>query len=57
MKLDDFPVMLEVKHLAELFGIGERAARAWCASGKVPAVKIGRVWYVSRERLRAFVEG
>ena len=57
MKLDDFPVMLEVKHLAELFSIGERAARAWCASGKVPAVKIGRVWYVSRERLRAFVEG
>lgn len=49
---DNLPALLKVRDIAELFGIGERAARTWCACGKVPAVKIGASWYVPKDALR-----
>ena len=47
--------LMTVPDLAELFGVGESTARRWCASGEVPAVMVGRRWYVPRSRLMEFV--
>lgn len=43
--------------IAAMFGVTERTARSWCASGRIPAVMVGRRWYVSDRALAAFMEG
>ena len=52
-KLSDFPELLTVAHLSALTGLSEQTIRAECAKGALPALKIGRTWFVPKAR---FVE-
>lgn len=48
--LSDRP-LLNVRQLAELLGKSKSTVRGWCKDGTLPAKKIGRSWFVSREAL------
>lgn len=43
--------LLSTRDLEEILEVCPNTARALCANGKVPAVKIGAKWYVSAARL------
>lgn len=43
--------LLTVSQAAELLGIAEPTVRKLCASGELPAAKLGKRWYVSQKRL------
>jgi len=43
--------MLTTAEAAELLRVSEFTIRRWCASGRLPAIKLGRDWRISRTRL------
>ena len=43
--------MLTVEQLAGMLGLSQNTVRNLCRSGELPAVHIGRRWYVPRARL------
>ena len=49
--LGGYPDMLGVNDLAEILGVSVKTVQHQCARGDLPAVKIGRRWYVARLRL------
>lgn len=54
---DGFPDLLTTVHLAKITGQCEATVRALCAKGDLPAVRIGRRWYVPKTSMVAYVEG
>ena len=53
----DLPDLLTPKDLARLTGQCEATMRALCAKGELPAVRIGKRWYVPKTSFREYVEG
>ena len=49
------PDMLTVEQLAQMLGLSQNTVRSLCRSGELPAVHIGRRWYVPRAKLNEFV--
>lgn len=41
---------MSVKELAKMYGINEEVARRWCRLGRVNAKKIGKQWYIKKEK-------
>lgn len=50
-QFDAYPDLLTVKNMQELTGLSAQTIRAECQKGGIPAVKIGRRWYVPKMRL------
>ena len=48
---DGYPELMTVEQIAEASGMCARQVRYQCAKGKLPAVHIGRRWYVSKTKL------
>lgn len=45
------PDLLTVEQMAEMLGLSTNTVRSLCRSGQIPAVHIGRRWYVPRAKL------
>lgn len=54
---EDYPDLLSPAHLSEITGQCEATIRSLCSKGKLPAVRIGKRWYVPKTAMAAFVEG
>ncbi len=54
---EDYPDLLTPAHLSEITGQCEATIRSLCGKGKLPAVRIGKRWYVPKTAMMAFVEG
>ncbi len=50
-----YPDLLTVGHMQEITGMSAQAVRTSCASGQIPAVKIGRRWFVPKSRFADYV--
>ena len=48
---DEVPCLISLEQAAILLGIGIDAVRKHCVSNELPAVKIGRFWYIDKQRL------
>lgn len=51
----DYGDLLSVRDLCALTGLSAQTIRASCASGQLPAVKIGRAWFVPKANLMAYI--
>lgn len=51
--LDELPTVLTPREVAELMGLSAESVRRMCASGTLPAFKVGKSWRVVRDRLLA----
>lgn len=49
------PELLTVAQMAEMLGLSMNTVRSLCRSGELPAVHIGRRWYVPRAKLNEFL--
>ena len=49
------PDLLTVEQMAEMLGLSTNTVRSLCRSGQIPAVHIGRRWYVPRAKLNEFL--
>lgn len=54
---EEFPLTLTTKDMAVILNVSKESARKYCESGVLPAKKIGKVWRISKDKLRDFVEG
>lgn len=45
------PDLLTVAQMADALGVSQNTVRSLCRAGELPAVHIGRRWYVHRARL------
>ena len=45
------PDLLTVEQMAEMLGLSTNTVRSLCRSDQIPAVHIGRRWYVPRAKL------
>ncbi len=48
--------LLGPKDVARILGISERGATRLLASGKLPALRVGKLWRTSQARLTRYVE-
>ena len=46
--LDDYPDLLNVEKMREITGLSAATIRQECADGKIPAVRIGRRWFIPK---------
>ena len=54
---DGLPDLLTPADLAGISGQCESTIRRLCSSGQLPAVRIGRRWYVPRTKFAEYCEG
>lgn len=47
--------LLTVEQMADILGLAQNTVRSLCRSGELPAVHIGRRWYVPRAKLNEFL--
>jgi len=45
------PDLLTVEQMADILGLAQNTVRSLCRNGQIPAVHIGRRWYVPRAKL------
>ena len=50
-----YPDLLTIGHMQEITGLSNQTLRTSCASGQMPAVKIGRRWFVPKSRFADYV--
>jgi excisionase family DNA binding protein len=48
--------LLEVEEVAGYLGVGPVTIYRWCREGRLPCLKIGRVWRIRRESLESFLK-
>jgi excisionase family DNA binding protein len=46
---EDWPALLSVTQVAELFAVNRQTVQAWIDRGELPATKIGRLWRIAAE--------
>ena len=54
---DGYPDLLTPQHIAEITGQCQATIRSLCISNALPAVRIGRRWYVPKQDLIEYVRG
>lgn len=47
----DVPIVLDIPYVAQLLGRHPETIRQQCVAGKLPAIKIGSEWRISKEGL------
>lgn len=50
-------MILNTETMAELLNVSDQTVRAACNDGTLPAVKVGRRWFVSRDLFIEFLNG
>jgi len=53
--LDGYPDLLNVGHMIEVTGLSGQTIRSECAKGSIPAVRIGRRWFVPKALFAEYV--
>lgn len=53
---DNVPLLMAPEHAAVLLMLTDDHVRRMCRTGKLPAVKIGAEWRISREAVRRMIE-
>jgi excisionase family DNA binding protein len=48
--------LLSVEEVAEYFGVTTTTVYRWCKEGRIPCLKIGKLWRVRREELVDILE-
>ncbi len=51
---DNLPVVLDPPYAAHLLGCSTSLIRKMCQAGDLPAVKIGDMWRIPRDKLKEF---
>ena len=54
---DGLPELLTAQDVCDLTGSSLSTVRRACAAGQLPAVRIGRRWYVPRTKFAEYCEG
>ena len=57
MKGDSLPDVLTIRDAAIILHMCETSVRQACVKGKLPAVKIEKMWRISKAKLKAMFEG
>lgn len=57
LSLENRPELLTTEDVTELLGKSEQSVRRMFRTGELPAVLIGRRWYMPKHRLIELVEG
>ncbi|HIS40768.1 MAG TPA: helix-turn-helix domain-containing protein [Candidatus Aphodovivens avistercoris] len=57
MQGENLPLILNTGMLSSLLNVSEQTVRKECALGHIPAVKVGRRWFVPRDRFIEFLNG
>lgn len=47
--------MFSIADLSQDLGLTIRTVRQWFIDGKLPGVKLGKEWYISEDKLKAFL--
>ena len=55
--MDKLPMILNTETMAELLNVSDQTVRAACNDGTLPAVKVGRRRFVSRDLFIEFLNG
>jgi len=55
IKQDDYPEIMNVEEVADFFRVSNQTIYNMLRAGKLPAVKVGREWRFSREKIKAMV--
>lgn len=50
-KLNDQPVLMSPKQFSELTGLNRETVYRLCNRGEIPAVKIGKRWFIDRKEV------
>lgn len=53
----EYPDLLGIPHLVEITGQSAQTMRGLCTRGELPAVRIGRRWYVPKASFVEFLAG
>lgn len=51
LKIEELPDLIKTRDIAQVLGKDKVTVRRLCANGGLPAVKIGREWYVLKKKL------
>lgn len=51
------PLILNTEEVAKILGISGQTVRKECATGGLPAVRVGRRWFIPRDKFFEFVNG
>ena len=57
MQWDSLPDVLTIRDAAIILHMCETSVRQACIKGKLPAVKIEKMWRISKTKLQAMFEG
>lgn len=57
MQWDSLPDVLTIRDAAIILHMCETSVRQACVKGKLPAVKIDKLWRISKTKLQAMFEG
>ena len=47
----DVPALIDLEQTSALLGLSIESVRRYCLTGDIPAVRIGKLWRVDKERL------
>lgn len=53
--LDAYPDLLSVGHMQEITGLSAQTIRSECVKGGIPAVRIGRRWFIPKALFAEYV--
>jgi PTS system nitrogen regulatory IIA component len=48
--------LMDIKQIASYLQINEATAYSWAQSGKLPGIKIGRIWRFRREDIESWLD-
>jgi excisionase family DNA binding protein len=48
---DEVPVLISLEQAATLLGVGVDAVRKYCVANELPAIRIGKVWHIDKQKL------
>ena len=57
MQWDSLPDVLTIRDAAIILHMCETSVRQACVKGKLPAVKIDKLWRISKSKLQTMFEG
>ena len=55
--LDSYPDVLNIGHVCEITGLSAQTVRQECSRGNLPAVRIGRRWFVTKSMFIDYLMG
>ena len=50
---NDVPALIDLEQASVLLGLSVEAVRRYCVSGDIPAIQIGRLWRIDKQKLMA----